>query len=118
MKKSEIVEDIERYVKERIIKITLLVFILIVLIGGEVNGGVIFVITSAVGYIRFYCRSDLMNVALNRINNELVQSLLNYILSLIATGVFLAMVCFICRGKYIIYGIIGTVMESIITETS
>ena len=114
MKKSKIVEFVEKYVEERIIKITLLVFILIVLFGGGVHGGVIFVVTSAVGFVRFYCRSDLMNVAVNRINSAVVQSLINYILSLIVTGAFIAAVCFTYRGKYIIYGIIGTVMESII----
>lgn len=114
MEKSKIAEDVEKYVEERIIKITLLVFILMVLVDGEVHGGVIFVVTSVVGYIRFCCRSELINLAVNSINDKLVYSLFNYILSLVATGVFLAVACFTHNRKYIIYGIIGTVIESII----
>lgn len=105
---------VEKYVGERMIKIILLVFMLIVLFGREVHGGVIFVITSAISYIRFHCRSDLMNVVVDRVDEAIVHSLVNYVLSLIATGVFLALACFTHSRKNIIYGIIGTVMESII----
>lgn len=105
---------VEKYVEERMIKITLLVFMLMVLFGREVHGGVIFIITSGVSYIRFHCRSDLMNVVVDRGDGAIVHSLFNYVLSLIMTGVVLALACFTHSRKNIIYGIIGTVMESII----
>ncbi|MBP5426482.1 MAG: hypothetical protein J6Y29_01065 [Clostridiales bacterium] len=114
MDKNDLISDLESYVEERIIQITLLVFVLIILIKRDIRGGVIFVVTSAISYIRFYCISDLMDVVIKGQKDSLVHSLVNYGMSLLMTVVFLVIACFTFGGVYTLYGVIGSIIGSLI----
>lgn len=106
--------DIEKYVERKIIKVTLLVFVLIVFVGKELYGGVIFIINSVVAYIRFYCRCDLFSVLIDKNHEDIGYILFNYIMALVLTSVFLVVACLNYNGIYTMYGIIGSLLENII----
>ena len=114
MKKNKSVESVEEFIQNVTIKITLLVFAVMCVLMNDIHRSVIFVIMSFISYIRFYCISDLINVVLNKIKGALKQCILNYSLTCLVTGIFLIMswanygkICFI-------YGIIGTMISTIV----
>ena len=76
--------------------------------------GVIFIILGFIGYIRFYCISDVIDVCIKKQSKELKHCLLNYVLTCFVTAIFLILswrnygrLCFVC-------GIIGTMITNLV----
>ena len=60
MKKNYTVEKVEEFIQNTTVKITLLASMLIMLLNKSVHSSVIFIIMSFIGYVRFYCMSDII----------------------------------------------------------
>ena len=114
MKKNYTVENVEEFIQNTTIKITLLASLIIMLLNMSVHSGVIFIILSFTGYVRFYCLSDVIDVCIKKQTEELKHCLFNYALTCFVTAVLLE-VSWRNYGKLcFIYGIIGTMSTNLI----
>ena len=114
MKKNYTVEKVEEFIQNTTVKITLLASMLIMLLNKSVHSSVIFIIMSFIGYVRFYCMSDIIEVCVRKQHQELKHCILNYVLTCFVTVIFLG-ISWINYGKLcFIYGIIGTMVTYLV----
>ena len=111
-KKQGNIKEIETFVRNSIVKLALLIIILIVFLKRDVYCGVIFVVASLLGYIRFYCMMDMFGALVGKSVKIPYLGILNYFLTFFITIIFFKRYCLGHDEVCLFCGILGITIVS------
>ena len=111
-KKYDIVKELEDFVRNSIIKLALLIVILIIVIKRDVYCGVIFVISSLLGYFRFHCMSGMFAAVTASGKKISYWNILSYFLTFFITIIFFKEYCLDHGKTCVVCGILGITIVS------